>query len=63
MQCSHNNSVFKFTLQFSHTQKSLTNEGVESNPGPRLFAIRKVVQASHHQGDNIKRLCWNAIHG
>ena len=32
--------------------RNLTSEGgVESNPGPWLFAIRKVVQASHHQGD------------
>ena len=32
--------------------RNLTSEGgVESNPGPRPFAIRKVAQASHHQGD------------
>ena len=28
-----------------------TSEGVESNPGPGSFVVRKVVQASHHQGD------------
>ena len=32
--------------------RNLTSEdGVESSPGPRPFAIRKVAQASHHQGD------------
>ena len=32
--------------------RNLTSEGgVESNPGPWLFSIRKVVQTSHHQGD------------
>ena len=34
--------------------RNLTSEGVESNLGPGPFAIRKVVQASHHQGDIIK---------
>ena len=34
--------------------RNLTNEGVESNPDPGPFAIRKVVQASHHQGDIIR---------
>ena len=33
--------------------RNLTSEGVESNLGPGPFAIRKVVQASHHQGDII----------
>ena len=32
--------------------RNLTSEGgVESKPGPRPFAIKKVVQASHHQRD------------
>jgi len=30
---------------------NLTREGIESNPGPRNFAINKSVLASHHQGD------------
>ena len=34
--------------------RNLTSEGVESNLGPGPFPIRKVVQASHHQGDIIK---------
>lgn len=34
--------------------RNLTSEGVESNLGPGPFAIRKVVQTSHHQGDIIK---------
>ena len=34
--------------------RNLTSEGVESNLGPGPFAIRKVVQASHHLGDIIK---------
>ena len=34
--------------------RNLTSEGVESNLGPGPFAIRKVAQASHHQGDIIK---------
>ena len=29
----------------------ISEDGVEINPGPRPFAIRKVAQASHHQGD------------
>ena len=28
----------------------LTCEGVESNPGPRNYIIKKTIQASHHQG-------------
>ena len=34
--------------------RNLTSEYVESNLGPGPFAIRKVVQAPHHQGDIIK---------
>ena len=54
MQCDHN-SVF--TVYYSSVIfRNLTSEGgVESNPGPRPFAIRKVAQASHHQGDIIYR--------
>ena len=50
MQCDHN-SVF--TVYYSSVIfRNLTSEGgVESNPGPRPFAIRKVVQTSHRQGD------------
>ena len=50
MQCDHN-SVF--TVHYSSViLRNLTSEGVvESNSGPRPFAIRKVVQASHRQGD------------
>ena len=33
--------------------RNLTSEGVENNPGPGPVAIRKVVQASHHQDDII----------
>ena len=28
----------------------LTCEGVESNPGPRNYTIKKAIQGSHHQG-------------
>ena len=28
----------------------LTREGIESNPGPRNYAIKKALLASHHQG-------------
>ena len=28
----------------------ITCEGVESNPGPRNYTIKKTIQASHHQG-------------
>ena len=28
----------------------LTREGLESNPGPRNYVIKKVLLASHHQG-------------
>ena len=28
----------------------LTSEGIESNPGPRNYAIKKALLASHHQG-------------
>ena len=34
--------------------RNLTSEGVNYNLGPGPFAIRKVVQALHHQGDIIK---------
>ena len=28
----------------------LTCEGVESNPGPHNYAVKKTIQTSHHQG-------------
>ena len=28
----------------------LTCEGIESNPGPRNYTIKKAIQGSHHQG-------------
>ena len=45
--------VFFLNLHYSKVMaENLTQEGVESNPGPRNFAIKKSVQASHHQGDS-----------
>ena len=36
---------------YSYMNLQLTQEGIESNLGPRNCAIKKAVQASHHQGN------------
>ena len=39
-------------LRYGSVRESkLTQERIESNPGPRNYAIKKAVQASHHQGN------------
>ena len=38
-------------LHYKHVKASqLTREGIESNPGPRNYAIKNALLASHHQG-------------
>ena len=44
--------TFLLNLHYSLVKAgNLAREGVETNPGLRNFAINKVVQESHHQGD------------
>ena len=49
--------ILQINLHYALVRASkLTEEGIEINPGPensnRNYAIKKVVQASHHQGNS-----------
>ena len=51
-------NVLSFNLVINLHQKyvkasQLTSEGIESNPGPRNYAIKKALLASHHQGHSL----------
>ena len=49
--CSILIQIISKTLHYGLVRATkLTCEGVESNPGPRNYTIKKTIQASHHQG-------------